>query len=96
MLALQRPGRRVDLVQVLAPHELDPGLLGLDAVAWIDREGGGRVESALGASELARYGEALTQRLEAWRRLCARHGLACSAWSSATPFEDVVRSLLEL
>jgi len=94
LLALQRPGRRVELVQILAPHELAPAALEREAVRWADREHQLRLEVRLEGETLARYGAALERREEAWRRACARHGLGWSAWSSATPFEDVVAALL--
>jgi uncharacterized protein (DUF58 family) len=94
LLGLQRPGRRVELVQVLAPHELAPAATGEAAVRWADRETAERLEVGLDAATRARYAEALGRHEEVWRRACARHGLGWSTWSSATPFEDVVATLL--
>lgn len=96
LLALQRPGRRVELVQLLAPHELDPARAGAGAVQWRDREDAGRLDCVVDERALSAYGRALSRNLDAWQRTCARHGLAWSTWSSATPFEDVARALLGL
>lgn len=90
---LQRPGRRVDLVQVLAPHEIAPDALEAPSVRWIDRESGERLRSAPAGAELARYCAALEASEETWRRAAARHGAVWTSWSSAAPFEDVVAAL---
>jgi uncharacterized protein (DUF58 family) len=92
--SLQRPGRRVDLAQILAPHEIAPGTLGSGEVRWVDRESGTGQRAALDASALARYAAALAQREDAWQRAALRHGAGWNAWSSAAPFEDVVARLI--
>jgi uncharacterized protein (DUF58 family) len=91
---LQRPGRRVELAQILAPHEIAPELLGAGDVRWVDRESGERLRSAPTGAELALYSAALESREEAWRRAAARHGAGWTSWSSAAPFEDVVSALV--
>ncbi len=96
LLGLQRPGRRLDVVHLLAPHELDPASLGIGAAVWIDREDRSSLETSLAEGELARYRAALSSNLEAWRARCARHGIAYSTWTSDTPFEDVARAVLGL
>ena len=92
--SLERPGLAVELAQVLAPHELAPGALGLGAARWADRESGAQVGSALDGEALARYAVALERREESWRRAARRHGMAWSAWSSAERFERVAAALI--
>jgi uncharacterized protein (DUF58 family) len=91
---LERPGLAIDLAQILAPHEIAPGGLGLGAARWADRESGAQLSTALVGEALARYAVALQRREESWRRAAQRHGMAWSAWSSAAPFEDVAAALI--
>ncbi len=85
-------GRTLHAVRVLAPHELAPRLA--DGVEWIDPENDERLDVRVGAEVLEAYARALTARLEAWNTSFARRGQRHSTWSSATPFEDVVRAVL--
>ncbi len=94
VLALARRGRDLAAVQILAPHELAPGDERHD-VRWIDPETSERLDVALDSRICARYERALEERLESWRRGMATHRVAHGCWSSATPFEDVVRGVLE-
>jgi len=95
--ALARPGRSLDLVRVLAPRELEP--VGPDGsapaeVEWLDPETGERLGVALDGDVRRRYENELQTHLERWRETCARHRVAHGVWSSARPFEDVVRGVL--
>jgi len=93
---LARPGRRVDLVRVLAPHELRPLAAGEpgQGVRWVDPESGEGLDVRLDEPLAARYERALEARLAAWDRLAHRGRLGHTVWSSATPFEDAVHGVL--
>lgn len=90
---LRRPGRRVGAVAFLAPHErtLPPG----DAARLVDRESGASLELALAPSDRARWVEALADHLEQRRAGARAAGVEWHALSSAAPFEDGVRALLD-
>jgi len=92
-IALGRPGRGVDVVRVLAPRELAPGAEHLQ-VEWLDPETGEHLDVALDGDVRRRYERVLARHLEDWRATCARHRVAHGAWSSARPFEDLVRGVL--
>jgi uncharacterized protein (DUF58 family) len=97
VLGLARAGRDLDVVQILAPHELAPDATPGAAqgdVTWLDPETGERLEVALEPGVRLRYERALESRLEAWSATCARHRVVHGTWSSATPFEDVVQRAL--
>lgn len=88
--ALARPGRRVDLVRVLAPHELAPPDDLPPELRWVDPETGARTAVALDRTLRLRYEQALARHLERWDRLARRGRLTHTVWSSAAAFEDVV------
>jgi uncharacterized protein (DUF58 family) len=90
-LSLARPGRELVAVQILAPHELAPPE---GDVEWLDPEGGARVTVALDERSRVAYAQLLEARLEAWRSSFARHRAAYGSWSSAVPFEEIVRGAL--
>ncbi len=56
------PGIEVLAIQVAAPEELDPSLLGTGAARLSDMESGHEVELSLDPDTLRRYGEALSER----------------------------------
>lgn len=91
-LAWAAPGRRIDLVHVLAPHELDPALVPAGSATFVDRAHGQRVASTLSARALAGYAERLALRLERLRGFARGRGVAFHVVSSAAEFEDAVRS----
>jgi uncharacterized protein (DUF58 family) len=89
---LQRRGRELLALQVLAPVELDPPQSG--SIEWVDPESGERVEIELDARSLSAYRRSLEQRLENWQSFAAHHGMRYACVSTATPFEDVLPGLL--
>ncbi|MFT4541028.1 MAG: hypothetical protein ACI841_003220 [Planctomycetota bacterium] len=93
MLSLARPGLELALGRVLAPLELSPRAG--SSVEWVDPESGERKRMLLDSQQLNRYERALETELEAWSHLAGRHGWRYCCFSSETPFEDMVRGLLE-
>ena len=90
--ALRRGGRELCVLQLLSPEELDPSPGGVE---WWDPEAGERLQLEVDGARLSRYHEALEARLEAWRRSAAAHRIRFACRSSATPFEELVRDLVE-
>jgi uncharacterized protein (DUF58 family) len=86
-------GRRVELVQILAPHELAPSGDPRRAVRWIDPETGAGLDLELEPRLAARYSRVLARRLEGWQRLAQRGRIAHGVWSSAAAFESIVQAL---
>ena len=91
VLQLRRGGRRLGLLQLLAPEELEPGAR---ARRWWDPEGDEELTLEVGPAEIVAYEGALTRRLEAWRTSAARHGLTYTCRSTRTEFEDLVREVV--
>jgi uncharacterized protein (DUF58 family) len=91
LLRLNRAGRGIAALQWLAPIELHPGI---GAVEWLDPEGPERCRMQVDGAALARYEALLDLRLERWRELTSRHGIAFGCRSTETPFETAVRDLL--
>lgn len=92
----RRPGRRMVLLQVLAPEELEPGnqLLG-EAVHWFDPEGPDeRPGLAPGEAALV-YERRLEAWLEGWQRSTRSRGMGWSVGASDVPFEERVALALE-
>ncbi len=90
----QIAGRReVTCVQILAPEELEPPRV--DAVEWIDPEGGERWSCSLTEDVRKAYEHGLGQRLEAWRSHCSRHRASFGCWSTETSFEKIARALFD-
>lgn len=88
VLGLQRPGRELQVVQVLAPEELSPAPEG--PVEWVDPEAGARVAVVADRELVASYDEALAHELEDWGQAMRRHRVAYGVWSSDRAFEDVL------
>lgn len=74
LLALQRGGSEVSVVQVLAREELEPDVRG----DWklVDAESGAEVEVTISPRVIRRYQEELTAHVEAIKVFCRRHGMA--------------------
>lgn len=92
LAAWERPGRELVLAQVLAPEELEPP--SDEAVRWFDPEGEA-VRSSAGEAAVQGYERRLEAWLERWARAARRPGLRWSVGSSAAPFEDRARAVLE-
>jgi len=83
-------GTALRVVQVLAPHEIDPRL---DApVVLVEPEGGARL--AVDPAGIAEHARALERRHEALRRGLARRGARLVRASSAEPFESACARIL--
>jgi hypothetical protein len=89
---LVRRGRELFCAQLLAPEELDPRELG--ACEWIDAETGRPFELIVDRGTLSAYEELLSERLESWRSMCARHRAGYGCWPSTRPFEEITLELL--
>ncbi|MFT5288928.1 MAG: hypothetical protein ACI82F_000987 [Planctomycetota bacterium] len=92
ILNLRRPGRELQVLQFLAPEELDPASVGAreDSIQWVDPEDGERVSVAGDPDLCDAYDEALAKLLEDWGHGLLRHRIAYGVWSSARAFEDVL------
>lgn len=85
-------GHRPRLVQVYAPSEADPKLLG--DVELLDVETGHRRQVVVTERIAARYREAFIRFLDSVRTDCRRQGFACLQVASDTPEADVLREAL--
>jgi uncharacterized protein (DUF58 family) len=89
----RRPGTRVAIARILAPHEL-AAPPAVPAIEWFDPETGAR-RSVEPTPEIGReYERTVAAELEAWRVPCARHGIAVCVVSTRTPFETIAERLL--
>jgi uncharacterized protein (DUF58 family) len=88
---VQRRGRELSLIRILAPEELAPAT---NAVEWVDPESGEELRLSVDPRMLAAYELELSRDLERWRDFAARHRLAHGCWSSATAFEAIVERVL--
>ncbi len=91
-------GRGLALVQIFAPHELNPlapegGLRSGQAVRWWDPESSTELEVELSPESVAAFEGELTGRLEAWAQAANRHGFSFGSCSSHSAFEDVLTEL---
>lgn len=89
----RRRDAKLDVVRLLAPRELEPGSADTD-VEWVDPETHERLGVALDSEVRRRYEHVLTTHLERLRATCARHRVGHGVWSTARPFEDIVRGVL--
>ena len=89
---IQRPGRELCLIRVLAQSELVPTLC--ESVELVDPESGDKSRIRIDANLQSDYELELSKDLERWRTFTARHRIASGCWSSETPFEDIVRTML--
>jgi uncharacterized protein (DUF58 family) len=95
VVPLAARGRSVDLLSILAPHELAPEPPErARGVRWLDPETGASLGVELDPKTAARYARGLEERLSAWDRLARRGRFGHHASSSAVPFEDAVRAVL--
>lgn len=86
--ALQAAGQEVNVVQVLAPEELDPSLRG----DWTleDVETGQEVEVTMTARLLRRYEEELAAHTAALVDFCHQHDMPFAQIASDAPVEDLI------
>ena len=91
--AAQRQGRELFVAHLLAPLELAPPRDG--SVEWTCPESGERIETRLDPRTASAYERGLESALENWSEFAARHGVRYLAAGSATPFEELVRELVE-
>ncbi|HZU11304.1 MAG TPA: DUF58 domain-containing protein [Chloroflexota bacterium] len=90
--ALRGAGQEVNVVQILSPEEIAPGLRG----DWKlrDSETGREVEITTSPRLLKRYHEALDAHLDAVRAFCRRQGIAHLQISSDIPVDsEALRAL---
>lgn len=97
VLGLRRPGRELQVIQILAREELDPGVRADgalpgpgDAVEWIEPETGERRTLVLEPETIAAYDARLSVLLEDWGQTLQRHRIPYGVWSSSSDFEDVL------
>lgn len=92
----QRPGRRMVLLQVLAPEELDPAAqLAGAAVHWFDPEGSEERAGRAPGEAASVYERRLESWLEGWERATRSRGMGWSVGASDVPFEKRVALALE-
>jgi len=87
-LALASRGRKLAIVQILAPVEIAPPSEG--SVEWWDPEAGDGLALEIDARTRGTYAAELEAEIERWRGACARHGVPYCCSSSASPFEDIL------
>jgi uncharacterized protein (DUF58 family) len=86
--ALRGAGQEVDVIQILAPEELDPTIRG----DWKlqDSETGAEIEITLSPRLLKRYQEELAAHTSAVRDYCRKHGVGFLQIRSDASIEDAV------
>ena len=87
LLAHASTRRTLDLVRILAPHELGDARAG--RTEWFDPEDGARLDVDVDAATRARYELELGRELERWRQATAASRVAHHVHSSLSPFEDI-------
>jgi uncharacterized protein (DUF58 family) len=92
LAALAGRGKEGCILQVLAPVEVSPDLLGGATV--VDSETGESFDLDLREEDLAAFREDRERRAEGLRRLAESRGVRFVAVRSDTPFEDVVLRVL--
>ena len=80
------------VIQVIEPHERDPGLEGEFQLS--DVETGETRRIWLTRREAARYRESFDGFVENIQRTCMRHQVDYVTWTTAEPFEDMFLHLL--
>lgn len=88
-----RRGCAAHLLQLLAPHELNPPADTL--VEWLDPEQTGQVRTDLKRDVCERYRQSLALELEAWGQLARRQRAHYGVWSTERTFEDILYAALE-
>jgi uncharacterized protein (DUF58 family) len=86
--ALQGRGFQVDVVQVLAPDELNPGTYG--DLRLVDSETGAEQEVTFGRYRLAAYQQTVRNFCQRLREFCAGRGMNYFFASSDTALEDLL------
>ena len=91
-LGLNRRGRSLAAVGLLAPLEFEPGQLG--RVEWWDPEEEQRLVLNVATESLEEYERCLNAHVDGWRDAAARHRAAFGCYDTRTPFEEVLRGIL--
>ena len=91
-LGLNRRGRSLAAVGLLAPLEFEPGQLG--RVEWWDPEEEQRLVLNVATESLEEYERCLNAHVDGWRDAAARHRAAFGCFDTRTPFEEVLRGIL--
>lgn len=86
--ALQGRGFQVDVVQVLAPDELNPGTYG--DLRLVDSETGAEQEVTFGRYRLAAYQQTVRNFCQRLREFCAGRGMNYFFAASDTALEDLL------
>jgi uncharacterized protein (DUF58 family) len=87
LLGLRQRMGELHVLQLLAPHELDPPM---GSVEWWDPENGERLKCQVSQGHRDRYMGLLDGRLETWRQLGGRHRFRYLASSSGLSFEELM------
>lgn len=86
--ALVGRGFQVDVVQILAPEELNPSTYG--DLRLVDSETGSMQEVTFGKYRLKAYQQTVRNYCQRLREYCAAHGINFFSVSSATVLEDLL------
>lgn len=89
LAALGARARAWHALQLLAPHELVPPAA--PALDWRDPESPRALELELDGATRAAYARELAAELARWSAHARRHGGRHGVWSSALPFEAILR-----
>ncbi len=88
LTALIGRGFQVDLVQILAPDELEPTTFG--DLRLVDSETGGHAEVTFGRFRLKAYQKMVQNFLQKLREFCQTRGINYFTASSGTPLEELL------
>lgn len=89
---IQRRGRELNFLRILAEEELVPPRS--EAIEWVDPESDERRRMRVDKTAQSDYELELSHNLEAWRSFAARHRIASGCFGSTSAFEDIVSSIL--
>jgi uncharacterized protein (DUF58 family) len=85
-------GHQVELIQVLAPEEINPALTG--DLELVDAESGERVEVSMGVHVIRKYHQRLAALQEELKRFALRAGGDYFLYNTSTPLKDFVLTQL--
>ncbi|MCX8108274.1 MAG: DUF58 domain-containing protein [Verrucomicrobiae bacterium] len=94
LAALAGRGFQVDVIQILAPDELEPTVFG--DLELVDSETGARQEVTFGRYRMSAYRQVVDRYVANLRDFCRARGMNFFLASSGTPLEELVLKRLRL
>ncbi|MGL4595054.1 MAG: DUF58 domain-containing protein [Thermoguttaceae bacterium] len=92
MKLLQFEGNEVHVIQVYAPEERSPDLLG--EIELCDMESGETVNEYIDYQYLSQYAKQFTSFLDKIAKECIKSGIRCTATSSDVSFDDFILQMI--